>query len=90
MWGPISFGDAFPHNQQSGTLFPALRDRVYLTEDLQSLITGQLSSAVVEQISKSQRFLAEIERRRRMLFLAVAAVILAFVAGLYVGKTLFP
>jgi hypothetical protein len=86
----ISFGDAFPNNQQSGTLFPTLRDRIYLTEDAESLTTGQLSPAVVRQISDSQRFLRKIERRRRMLFLAVAAVIFAFVAGVYVGRTPFP
>jgi hypothetical protein len=86
----ISIGGAFQSNEQSGTLFPALRGRIYVTEEAESLVSGHVSPHVVEQIRRAQTSLRKVETRRRMFVLAVGAVILAFVVGVLVGRTFFP
>jgi MTH538 TIR-like domain (DUF1863) len=84
----ISIGRALQDSDLSGTPFQGLRERVYLSEDAEVLRGGQPSLQVLEQIHKTLTSVNKRSARRRIFYVAVAAVILAFVAGLVVGKSL--
>jgi hypothetical protein len=84
----ISIGTALQDIDLSGTPFLTLPDRLFLTEDTEALHRGQPSVQTINQIRSSLYEIARIDRRRRIFYLTIAAVLLAFLAGLLVGKNL--
>jgi TIR domain len=84
----ISIERTVQDSDLSGTSFKSLRDRVYLSENTEALSSGQPSIEVLERILGTLKAVDKGSARRRLFYVIISALILAFVAGVVVGKSL--
>jgi hypothetical protein len=84
----ISIGHTLSDEDLSESSFMLLRNRLHLTEDADAFTTNRPSAMILTEIERSLSSIRRSQLMRRMMVLAVAAIVVAFVAGVIVGRLL--